>query len=195
MNLNTWIDARVILCAQSPVVRFPSSWSAHLIVAQGSSCARLSCHPYMQWALLFDFELSIPSNFLFPSFIFNLLQSLLHFFHYLEDSSNTAYSAIKEMGPTDESYLPTVRTPWNLRRSQEQTERQERCARGDAWRLAKNISKLKEKDKATFFSPTNEWCLQAPSVIKTEGKRNRCRFRSIHAHVERERRELWRIGI
>ena len=29
-----------------------------------------------------------------------------------------------------------------------------------------NISKLKETDEATFFSPTNEWCLPAPSVIK-----------------------------
>ena len=31
MNLNTWIDARVIPCAHSPVVRFQSSWSAHHI--------------------------------------------------------------------------------------------------------------------------------------------------------------------
>ena len=53
-------------------------------------------------------------------------------------------------------------------RSQEETERQERSARGDAWRLAKNILKLKEKDKATFFSSTNEWCLPAPSVTKQE---------------------------
>ena len=53
-------------------------------------------------------------------------------------------------------------------RSQEETERQERCARGDAWRLAKNISKLQETDKAAFFSPTTEWCLPAPSVIKPE---------------------------
>ena len=52
--------------------------------------------------------------------------------------------------------------------SQEETERQERCARGDAWRLAKNIYKLKEKDKTTFFSPTNVWCLPAPSVTKPE---------------------------
>ena len=38
-------------------------------------------------------------------------------------------------------------------RSQEETEWQERCAREAAWRLAKNILKLKEKDKTTFFSP------------------------------------------
>ena len=51
-------------------------------------------------------------------------------------------------------------------RSQEEIERQEQCVRGDAWRLAKNLLKPKETDKATFFSPTNEWCLPAPSVIK-----------------------------
>ena len=31
-----------------------------------------------------------------------------------------------------------------------------------------NISKFKEKYKATFFLPTNEWCLPAPSGIKPE---------------------------
>ena len=44
-------------------------------------------------------------------------------------------------------------------RSQEET---------DAWRLAKNIYKLKEKDKATFFSPTDERSLPAASTIKLE---------------------------
>ena len=37
-------------------------------------------------------------------------------------------------------------------RSQEETEGQERCAREAAWRLAKSILKLKEKNKAAFFS-------------------------------------------
>ena len=63
------------------------------------------------------------------------------------------------------------RSPYAVKiedRSQEEAEKQERCAHGDAWRLAKNNLKLKEKDKATFFSNTNEWCLQAPSVIKPE---------------------------
>ena len=53
-------------------------------------------------------------------------------------------------------------------RSQEETERQERCANGDAWRMAKSILMLKEKDNATFFTQTEVRCLQAPSVIKTE---------------------------
>ena len=38
---------------------------------------------------------------------FNFPQLLLHFFHFLEGSSNTAYSAKKEMESTDESYLST----------------------------------------------------------------------------------------
>ena len=55
-------------------------------------------------------------------------------------------------------------------RSHEEMERQERCARGDAWRLARNILKLKEKDKGTFFSPANEWSLLDPSPIKPQGR-------------------------
>ena len=31
---------------------------------------------------------------------------------------------------------------------------QERCARREAWDLAKNVHELKAKDKATFYSPT-----------------------------------------
>ena len=52
--------------------------------------------------------------------------------------------------------------------TQREIERQERCARGDAWSGQEYLKKLKEKDRATFFSPTNEWCLPAPSVIKPE---------------------------
>ena len=63
------------------------------------------------WAYLFDLESSIPFYFLIFSFISNLLQSLLHFFHNLEGSSNTAYSAKKEMESYDESYLPTGYEP------------------------------------------------------------------------------------
>ena len=48
------------------------------------------------------------------------------------------------------------------------TERQERCTRADAWRMAKGVLKLKEKDKGSFFSLTEVWCLPAPSVIKPE---------------------------
>ena len=53
-------------------------------------------------------------------------------------------------------------------RSQEETEWQERCAREAAWRLAKNIQKLKEKNKTAFFSPSENWCLPAPTTLKPE---------------------------
>ena len=53
-------------------------------------------------------------------------------------------------------------------RSQEEMEWQERCARDAAWRLAKNILKLKEKHKTPFFSPSENWCLPAPSTLKPE---------------------------
>ena len=52
-------------------------------------------------------------------------------------------------------------------RSQEETEWQERCAREAAWRLAKVIPKLKEKNKTAFFSLSENWCLPA-STLKPE---------------------------
>ena len=75
-------------------------------------------------------------------------------------------------------------------RSQEEIERQER----GAWRLAKNILQLQESDKATFFSPANEWSHPAPSVRKPEEREFCCKFRREHAHVEQERPELCRLG-
>ena len=53
-------------------------------------------------------------------------------------------------------------------RSQEETEWQERCAREAAWKLAKNIIKLKEKDKTAFFSPSENRCLPATSTPEPE---------------------------
>ena len=63
------------------------------------------------------------------------------------------------------------RSPYAVKfedRSQEETERPERCARGDAWRLVKIIFQLKEREKATFFSPPDEWILPAASTKKLE---------------------------
>ena len=43
-------------------------------------------------------------------------------------------------------------------RSQEETEWQEQGAREAAWKLAKNVFKLKEHERAAFFSsPENRW--------------------------------------
>ena len=53
-------------------------------------------------------------------------------------------------------------------RSHEETERQQRCARSKAWNLAKNISKLKEKDMAAFYFPAEEWVLPAASTKELE---------------------------
>ena len=51
-------------------------------------------------------------------------------------------------------------------RSQEETEWQEQGAREAAWKLAKNVFKLKEHQRAAFFSPTENRCLPA-STLKT----------------------------
>ena len=52
-------------------------------------------------------------------------------------------------------------------RSQEETEWQEQGAREAAWKLAKSVLKLKEKNRATFFSPSENRCLPA-STLKPE---------------------------
>ena len=59
---------------------------------------------------------------------------------------------------------PHQRSP-NVRkfedRSQEETEWQEQGAREAAWKLAKNVLKLKEYERATFFSSLENRCLPA----------------------------------
>ena len=52
-------------------------------------------------------------------------------------------------------------------RSQEETEWQEQGAREAAWRLAKSVLKLKEHERAAFFSPSENRCLPA-STLKCE---------------------------
>ena len=59
--------------------------------------------------------------------------------------------------------VPHQRSPYVMKCedwSHEETERQQRCARSKAWNLAKNIYKLKEKDKADFFFTAEEWVLR-----------------------------------
>ena len=38
-----------------------------------------------------------------------------------------------------------------------------RC-RETAWKLAKSVLKLKEQERATFFSPSENWCLPASNL-------------------------------
>ena len=49
----------------------------------------------------------------------------------------------------------------------EETEWQEQGAREAAWKLAKSVLKLKEQERATFFSPSENRCLPA-STLKPE---------------------------
>ena len=53
-------------------------------------------------------------------------------------------------------------------RSPEETEWQEQGAREAAWKLAKNVLKLKEHKRATFFSPSENRCLPASSLKPEE---------------------------
>ena len=49
-------------------------------------------------------------------------------------------------------------------RSQEETEWQEQGALEAAWKLAKSVLKIKEHERATFFSPSENWCLPASNL-------------------------------
>ena len=53
-------------------------------------------------------------------------------------------------------------------RSQEETEWQEQGAREAEWRLAKSVLKLREKNKAAFFSPSENRCLPASNLKPEE---------------------------
>ena len=56
-------------------------------------------------------------------------------------------------------------------RSHEETVRQPRCARSKAQNFTKNKYRLKEKDKATFCSPAEEWVLPAASTKERKGRK------------------------
>ena len=69
-------------CARSILVSSCCRHNHSLKPSRLKSVCLHSSHPCMKWASLFDFELSIPSNFLLFLFSFNLHQLLLPFnFH------------------------------------------------------------------------------------------------------------------
>ena len=72
-------------------------------------------------------------------------------------------------------------------RSQEETERQERCARGKAWNLARNIYKLKEKDKSYILFVYRRVDDAGRIHHETGGKRVCGRFRREYAYGQQER--------
>ena len=53
-------------------------------------------------------------------------------------------------------------------RSQEETEWQEQGAREAAWKLAKSVLNVQERDRATFFSPSENRCLPASNLKPAE---------------------------
>ena len=56
-------------------------------------------------------------------------------------------------------------------RTLEDTLAKERWARRAAWDLSKNVHKLRgnlDENRATFFSPSEVWCLPTPSTIKPQ---------------------------
>ena len=66
--------------------------------------------------------------------------------------------------------VPHQRSPYAMKcedRSNEETERHQRCARTKAWNLAKSFYKLKANDKATFFSRAR-WVLPCASARDSE---------------------------
>ena len=75
-------------------------------------------------------------------------------------------------------------------RSHEETLHQEGCAPQSSMGFGENIQKLKNSDKATFYTPTEARVMMAPTSKKTRVARIRRRFRSINAHDERKRLKL-----
>ena len=63
-----------------------------------------------------------------------------------------------------EPHQRSPNTPKFEDRSQEETEWQEQGAREAAWKLAKSVLKLKEKNRAAFFSPSDNRCLPASTL-------------------------------
>ena len=90
--------------------------------------------------------------------------------------------------------IPHHRSPHAMKfedRSQEETERQQRCALKQGMEnCQKHIQAQRKKDKATFYSPAEEWVLPAASTKELEGKRFCGRFRSLYAYGQQETPEL-----
>ena len=71
---------------------------------------------------------------------------------------------------------------WKCVLPEEETEWQEQGAREAALKLAKSVFKLKEHERATFFSPSENRCINS----WTWGTRICCRLRSVNAHDQQK---------
>ena len=107
----------------------------------------------------------------------------------------------KRKGPS-RGIIPKVSNSWawSLRakfeeRSHEETLHQEGCARSAAWDLAKNIYKLKNSNKATFYTPFEVKAMQAPSSKRPEERQFVVDSRASSMHMMSTKRvELRWIG-
>ena len=87
--------------------------------------------------------------------------------------ANARHTKIRDQNPSlgyicpGEPHQRSPNAPKFEDRSQEETEWQEQGAREVAWKLAKNVLKLKEHERATFFSPSENRCLPS-STLKPE---------------------------
>ena len=89
------------------------------------------------------------------------------------------------------------RNPWAPQfeeRTQDETLKQERCARRDAWELAQDVYKLKKESKDSFYTPARAWVMPAPSSTKAGRETFRDRLWSSYAYVKYEglAQESWR---
>ena len=87
--------------------------------------------------------------------------------------ANARHTKIRDQNPSlayicpGEPHQRSPNAPKFEDRSQEETEWQEQGVREAAWKLAKSVLKLKEHEKATFFSPSENRCLP-DSTLKPE---------------------------
>ena len=85
----------------------------------------------------------------------------------------------------DEPHQRSPNAPKVEDRSQEETELQEQEVREAAWKLAKNVLKLKEQERATFFSFSENRCLSASTL--TLGEREFVVDSEASIHIIREK--------
>ena len=77
-------------------------------------------------------------------------------------------------------------TRQNLRIGLRRREWQEQGAREAAWKLAKNVFKLKEHEKAAFFSSPENRCHLASSLKPEEREFICCGLRCVNAHDQQK---------
>ena len=88
----------------------------------------------------------------------------------------TRHTKIRDQNPSLGFFCPSEppqrspNAPKFEDRSQEETEWQGQGAREAAWKLAKNVLKLKEHERATFFSHSENRCLPASNLKPEERK-------------------------